>query len=57
MKEGKYIIIFFSYRWINKDPGTRTPDDEHNTQYKRMLGAIQLFLSRHPEVEMDRLCV
>lgn len=55
-REGKYII-FFSYRWINKDPGMRSPDDEHNTQYKRMSDAVRLFLERHPEVASERLCI
>ncbi|KAK3400783.1 hypothetical protein B0T20DRAFT_347739 [Sordaria brevicollis] len=55
-EKGEYII-FFSYRWINKDLDNRSPDDEANTQYNRTLDAIQLFLSRHPEVGRRKLCI
>ncbi|KAG6332457.1 hypothetical protein ID866_6632 [Astraeus odoratus] len=51
------FVIFFSYRWINKNPGTArdTPDDSHNTQYKRMAAAIEEFLRLHPSVDRERL--
>jgi len=67
-EEGKQkvdFVIFFSYRWINKDRSRDTPDDIGNTQYRRMLGAIELFLQKHPGmvdvaklgVWMDFACV
>ncbi|KAM7190470.1 hypothetical protein V8F33_009453 [Rhypophila sp. PSN 637] len=52
--EVKYII-FFSYRWINKDPGAVSPDDRYNTQYKRMITASELFMEMHPEVKAHEL--
>ncbi|KAK3400780.1 hypothetical protein B0T20DRAFT_348372 [Sordaria brevicollis] len=54
--DGSYII-FFSYRWINKDPALRSPDDADNTQYKRMIDAVDLFLQEHPEVDQEKLCI
>ena len=54
--DGKYII-FISYRWINKDPNPQSPDDTNNTQYKRMLDAIELFLQNRPEVDKEKLCI
>lgn len=54
--DGSYII-FFSYRWINKDPALRSPDDTDNTQYKRMIDAVELFLQEHPEVDQEKLCI
>ncbi|KAM7224602.1 hypothetical protein V8F06_000383 [Rhypophila decipiens] len=50
----KYII-FFSYRWINKDPGAVSPDDTYNTQYNRMITASELFMEMHPEVKANEL--
>lgn len=50
----KYII-FFSYRWINKEPGAASPDDRENTQFKRMITASELFMERHPEVKSTEL--
>ncbi|KAK4215231.1 hypothetical protein QBC37DRAFT_128730 [Rhypophila decipiens] len=51
----KYII-FFSYRWINKDPGAVSPDDRYHTQYKRMITASELFMMEmHPEVKANEL--
>ncbi|KAI6151539.1 hypothetical protein BKA82DRAFT_4100375 [Pisolithus tinctorius] len=51
------VVIFFSYRWINKGPGTArdTPDDSDNTQYKRMVNAIESFLRLHPSVNKERV--
>ena len=43
-------IIFISYRWIAKDPGAHSngdsPDDIHNTQYRRMIRALDESLIR-----------
>lgn len=51
------VVIFFSYRWINKGPGTArdTPDDSSNMQYNRMVNAIENFLLLHPSVDKERL--
>ena len=48
-------VIFFSYRWINKSPGASSPDDVNNTQYRRMIGAIEEFLGIHPSIDRQRL--
>jgi tetratricopeptide (TPR) repeat protein len=50
-------IIFLSYRWIAKNGGVHgaSPDDLFNTQYKRMLRAIEEFLMLHPNVERKDL--
>jgi tetratricopeptide (TPR) repeat protein len=48
-------LIFFSYRWINHDPGCNTPDDATNTQYRRMIDAAELFLQQNILVEAERL--
>ncbi|KAI6099025.1 hypothetical protein F5141DRAFT_1144170 [Pisolithus sp. B1] len=51
------FVIFFSYRWINVGSGTTrdTPDDSNNKQYKRMLSAIENFLTLHPSVDSETL--
>lgn len=49
------FLIFFSYRWINQDRGLNTPDDANGTQYRRMLHAIDLFLQKDPEVDVEKL--
>jgi tetratricopeptide (TPR) repeat protein len=55
------FIIFFSYRWIAKDPGSQSvgdsPDDIHNTQYRRMIRALDEFLKLHPNVDREKLCI
>ncbi|KAK4231023.1 hypothetical protein QBC38DRAFT_382758 [Podospora fimiseda] len=48
-------VIFFSYRWINKDKTAKTPDDPVNTQYRRMISATEEFLKLHPEVDRNNL--
>ncbi|KAJ4295065.1 hypothetical protein N0V90_007073 [Kalmusia sp. IMI 367209] len=57
----KPFILFFSYRWIAKDPNVQasglSPDDDANTQYNRMLRAIELFLDLHRDVNREQLCV
>ncbi|KAK4892639.1 hypothetical protein LTR27_008915 [Elasticomyces elasticus] len=53
------FVIFFSYRWIGREsnPPLSGPDDADNTQYRRMLDAIEGFLERHPEVDVDNLSI
>jgi tetratricopeptide (TPR) repeat protein len=55
------FIIFFSYRWIAKDPGSQatgdSPDDIHNSQYQRMIRAVDEFLKLHPKVDREKLCI
>ncbi|KAH7069567.1 hypothetical protein BKA63DRAFT_421242 [Paraphoma chrysanthemicola] len=55
------FVLFFSYRWIAKDPGSQSdgdsPDNVQHTQYNRMLRAIELFLKLHSEVDRSRLCI
>ncbi|KAE8384459.1 hypothetical protein BDV23DRAFT_189202 [Aspergillus alliaceus] len=49
-------IIFISYRWINGDPACVTsPDDTSNTQYCRMIKAIEAFLDTHPSINPQKL--
>ncbi|KAI9282988.1 hypothetical protein BC943DRAFT_281043 [Umbelopsis sp. AD052] len=48
-------LIFISYRWINKHPGSTSPDDEKHTQYRRMVKAVENFLELHPSVNRDKL--
>ncbi|OLN85665.1 hypothetical protein CCHL11_08283 [Colletotrichum chlorophyti] len=57
-------VVFISYRWINKAPGAKSPDDDNNTQYRRMINAIEGFLQLNPSVNretlgiwMDHACV
>ncbi|KAI2778873.1 hypothetical protein F4815DRAFT_476123 [Daldinia loculata] len=45
------FVIFFSYRWR----GASSPDDEVNTQYKRMLAATEEFLKLHPSIDRARM--
>ncbi|KAJ9143126.1 Tetratricopeptide repeat protein 28 [Pleurostoma richardsiae] len=51
------FFIFFSYRWLNKEPGAVSPDDATHTQYKRMLAALEDFLKLHPFVDRENLCI
>ncbi|KAK5655874.1 hypothetical protein OQA88_5413 [Cercophora sp. LCS_1] len=51
------FLIFFSYRWINTDRSLNTPDDADNTQYHRMLDAIDWFLVQNPQVDREKLCI
>ncbi|KAF9881650.1 hypothetical protein CkaCkLH20_00796 [Colletotrichum karsti] len=57
-------MIFISYRWINKDTESNSPDDAKHTQYRRMLSAIEEYLELNPTVNrktlgiwMDFACV
>lgn len=54
---GGGLIIFISYRWINKVGGVSNPDDDDHTQYKRMLSAIEEFLTIHPSIDPKQLGV
>ncbi|KAF7560612.1 hypothetical protein G7046_g3538 [Stylonectria norvegica] len=49
------FVIFFSYRWINKEPGAVSPDDEKHTQYRRMIDASEELLRLHPSVAREKL--
>lgn len=49
------LVVFFSYRWINHDPGASSPDDSQNTQYHRMIAALEEFLKLHPETHREKL--
>jgi hypothetical protein len=46
--DGQYVN-FCSYRWIGResDPPVYGPDDAQNTQYERMIDAIDGFLIKH----------
>lgn len=48
-------LIFVSYRWINKNKRAASPDDQHHTQYQRMVTAVEELLSLHPEISRDKL--
>lgn len=48
-------IVFFSYVWCHNKTGVPSPDDEQNTQYRRMLVAAEHFLSLHPSVNPNKL--
>ncbi|KAL8734615.1 MAG: hypothetical protein Q9181_003149 [Wetmoreana brouardii] len=52
---GPGFLIFFSYTRINRDRRALSPDDENNTQYRRMLDAIEQFLEFHPNVDKNNL--
>ncbi|OAX84346.1 hypothetical protein ACJ72_01289 [Emergomyces africanus] len=49
------FVVFFSYRWINKELGASSPDDSKNTQYRRMIVAAEQFLKLHPMVKREKL--
>ena len=51
------FVIFFSYRWINKDQGASSPDDAKHTQHRRMVRAAEEFLRLHPSVDRERLSI
>jgi tetratricopeptide (TPR) repeat protein len=53
------FIIFFSYRWVGSLLGTgdASPDDERNTQYKRMVRALNEFAQTHPYLDRRKICV
>ena len=47
------FLIFLSYRWL----GNGSPDDDKNTQYKRMLRALELYFKMHPWLDRNRVSV
>ncbi|KAG7123642.1 hypothetical protein HYQ44_002278 [Verticillium longisporum] len=49
------FVIFISYRWINTEKSRDSPDDVNNTQFGRMVTAVEAFLRLHPSVEPSRL--
>ncbi|PGH13578.1 hypothetical protein AJ79_03571 [Helicocarpus griseus UAMH5409] len=49
------FVIFFSYRWINKEPEATSPDNAKHTQYCRMINAVEEFLALHPSVNRQKL--
>ncbi|KAM7183989.1 hypothetical protein V8F33_013260 [Rhypophila sp. PSN 637] len=53
------FIIFFSYRWINHDPGANAPDDANQTQYKRMIAAVESYLAHKetPDIPPEKLYI
>ena len=58
-EEGADFLIFFSYRWINKNPWLPNPlpDDSENTQFHRIISATEAFLALHPSINRDKLGV
>ncbi|KAI0641688.1 hypothetical protein C8Q79DRAFT_286492 [Trametes meyenii] len=54
-QEGASYIVFFSYRWIGRKSEVPFPDDDNHTQYRRMLGALEVFLTLHPSVSAQTL--
>lgn len=48
-------FIYFSYRWKCGPDGAPSPDDESNTQYRRILDATESFLALHPSVNPENL--
>ncbi|KAF5518006.1 hypothetical protein CGCA056_v011291 [Colletotrichum aenigma] len=57
VETGAEFVIFFSYRWINKEPGAKSPDDGAHTQYRRMQTAVEQFLCLYPTVDPNKLGV
>ena len=51
------FVIFFSYRWISEDPWEISADDTKNTQYHRVISAVEEFLRLHPSVDQERLSI
>lgn len=49
------VVIFISYRWINKTPNATSPDDDNHTQYRRMKDAVGQYLHLHPSVDPLKL--
>lgn len=56
---GDEFIIFFSYRWINHDPGANSPDDANRTQYKRMVDAVESYIAHKetPDIPPEKLYI
>lgn len=60
-ERGEIFVVFMSYRWIAKDPRwiakTDSPDDVNNTQYRRMVRAIEDLLRGKQEVRRESVRV
>ena len=52
-----HFLIFFSYRWIGRTskPSIEGPDDDSDTQWRRMVNAVDEFLRKHRDVKSERL--
>ena len=50
-------IIYIAYRWIHKDPmtGKTANDDKVHTQYRRMLRALDDYLTLHNAIDREKL--
>ncbi|CAK1360686.1 hypothetical protein CB0940_06686 [Cercospora beticola] len=48
-------VVFISYRWVNRDPWAKFPDDSENSQYRRTLAAVDDFLAASPSIEPKSL--
>lgn len=47
------FVIFISYRWIGGD----VPDDDSNTQWRRVMNAVERFLEENEDVKHERLAL
>lgn len=54
---GTEFAIFISYRWLVKATLDNSPDDEENTQYKRVIAAVEQFLTLRPDVDRSKLSI
>lgn len=50
-------IVFFSYRWVNKDPWSTLPNSAERALYPRVIKAMEEFLNFHPNIDRDSLGV
>ncbi|PKS12586.1 hypothetical protein jhhlp_000794 [Lomentospora prolificans] len=53
---GEYIV-FISYRWLKVANVTTSPDDQNNTQYNRVIAAVERLLQLHPDISPSRLSI
>lgn len=53
---GEYIV-FVSYRWLKVANVTTSPDDQNNTQYNRVIAAVERLLQLHPDINPSRLSI
>lgn len=51
------FVIFISYRWLVKATLNNSPDDEENTQYNRVVAAVEEFLAPRPDVDRSKLSI
>lgn len=47
------FVIFFSYRWQR----ATGPDDSNNTQWQRMIDAVERYLSLNPDLEAEDIAI